>query len=77
MLKPGKVLNMPRMTLMNAAKEEVQKLLDNLPDDATLDDIHYHLYVLEKIKRGQNDIANGRSYTTEEAKARLGRWLKP
>lgn len=62
---------------MNAAKEEVQKLLDNLPDDATLDDIHYHLYVLEKIKRGQNDIANGRSYTTEEAKARLGRSLKP
>lgn len=62
---------------MSAAKEEVQNLLDNLPDDATLDDIHYHLYVLEKIKRGQKDIADGRSYTTEQAKERLSKWLKP
>jgi predicted transcriptional regulator len=62
---------------MSAVKEEVRKLLNNLPDDATLDDIHYHLYVLEKIKRGQDDIANGRSYTTEQAKARLSQWLKP
>ena len=62
---------------MSAAKEEVQNLLKNLPDDATLDDIHYHLYVLEKIKRGQKDIANGKSSTTEQAKARLSKWLKP
>jgi predicted transcriptional regulator len=62
---------------MSAAKEEVQNLLKNLPDDATLDDIHYHLYVLEKIKRGQKNIADGRVYTTEQAKARLNQWLKP
>lgn len=62
---------------MSAAKDEVRKLLDNLPDDATLDDIHYHLYVLEKIKRGQDDIANGRAYTSEQARDYLNRWLKP
>ncbi len=63
---------------MNAtAKQEVEHLLQQLPDDATLEDIQYHVYVLEKIKRGRDDIAEGRSYTTEEARQRLGRWLQP
>lgn len=37
---------------MNTAKEEVRTLLDNLPDECVLEDIQYHLYVVEKIQRG-------------------------
>ena len=37
---------------MNTAKSEVASMLENLPDDASLEDIQYHLYVLEKVKRG-------------------------
>jgi len=37
---------------MNTAKEEVRSLLDNLPDECVLEDIQYHLYVVEKIQRG-------------------------
>ncbi|MDE0853386.1 MAG: hypothetical protein OSA97_03050 [Nevskia sp.] len=58
------------------AKQEVEQLLHHLPDDSTLEDIQYHLYVLEKIKRGRTDIAAGRSYTQEEAKRRLSQWLQ-
>jgi hypothetical protein len=58
------------------AKQEVEQLLHHLPDDSTLEDIQYHLYVLEKIKRGRADIAAGRSYSQEEARQRLSRWLK-
>lgn len=36
---------------MGTAKSEVQSLLEKLPDDCTLD-IQYHLYVLEKVRRG-------------------------
>lgn len=57
------------------AKQEVAQLLKQLPDDATLEDIQYHLYVLEKIKRGEAAIAEGRSFTTEQARERLKRWL--
>jgi len=57
------------------AKQEVAELLAHLPDDSTLEDIQYHLYVLEKIRRGQADIAAGRRYTQEEARQRLSRWL--
>ena len=30
---------------MKTAKDEVRELLQNLPDDASLEDIQYHLYV--------------------------------
>ncbi len=58
------------------AKQEVEQLLGHLPDDSTLEDIQYHLYVLEKIKHGRADIAAGRHYTQDEARQRLSRWLQ-
>ena len=38
------------------AKEKVRELLDRLPDDCSLDDVLYHLYVLEKIDRGSQQL---------------------
>ena len=65
----------PAMSTPVTAKQEVAQLLTQLPDDATLEDIQYHLYVLEKIRRGRADIEAGRSYTTEQARERLAKWL--
>jgi predicted transcriptional regulator len=56
-------------------KQEAAEVLRNLPDDSSLEDIQYHLYVLEKIRKGREDIATGRACTQEEAKQRLDRWL--
>ena len=42
---------------MHTTKQDVRDLLDQLPDDSTIEDIQYHLYVLEKIHRGQEDRA--------------------
>lgn len=58
---------------MQTAKQEVEAMLQHLPEDSSLEDIQYHLYVLEKVKRGREDIANGRSCTHEQAKERLSR----
>ncbi len=62
---------------MQTAKRDVEELLKNLPDDSTIEDIQYHLYVLEKIRRGRNDIRDGRSFTQEQARERLSKWLEP
>ena len=62
---------------MQTAKQDVQELLNHLPDEATIEDIQYHLYVLEKIRRGRDDIKNGRFLTHAQAKERLGKWLRP
>jgi predicted transcriptional regulator len=59
------------------AKQEVEQMLHHLPDNSSIEDIQYHLYVLEKIRKGQDDIANGRSCTHEEARERLKKWLNP
>src|SRR5450759_1504537 len=37
---------------MSTPKAEVTSMLQALPDDSSFEDIHYHLYVLEKVKRG-------------------------
>ena len=62
---------------MHTTKQDVRELLDQLPDDSTIEDIQYHLYMLEKIRRGQEDIRDGRYCTHDQAKERLSRWLKP
>ena len=45
---------------MQTTKQEVSDLLNRLPDDCTLEDVQYHLYVLQKIERGLKD-ARGRT----------------
>ena len=60
---------------MRTAKEEVKKMLDQMPDDATFEDIQYHIYVQEKIERGLKDIQEGRLLTQEEIEQRMSKWL--
>jgi hypothetical protein len=57
-------------------KETVKALLDRLPDDCSLDDVQYHLYVLQAIARGEADEAEGRVISHEEVAVELRRkWL--
>lgn len=60
---------------MATAKEEVRKLLDGLPDEASYEDIQYHIYVREKIKRGLKDVEEGRVLTEEEFERRASKWF--
>ena len=56
---------------MQTAKQQAESVLRRLPDNCTLEDIRYHLYVLEKIGKGRKDIEEGRSFTADEARERL------
>jgi len=59
---------------MSALKEEVQNMIQNLPDDCTIEDIQYHLYVIEKVQNGINSLQD-KSFSQEEAKTRMAKWL--
>ena len=37
---------------METAKEQVQQILQSLPEDASLEDIQYHIYVRQRSSRG-------------------------
>ena len=60
---------------MLTVKEDVATLLETLPDDCSVEDIQYHLYVLEKVRRGLDRADTEGTYTQEEAEARLSKWL--
>ena len=60
---------------MSTAKSEVRLLLDHLPDDASLEDIQYHLYVLEKVKSGVSRSESEGVIAHQEVRERLGKWL--
>ena len=56
-------------------KAAVFKLLEQLPEEATLEDIQYHLYVLQKIKAGQEAVENGHVIPHEDVMRELAGWL--
>ena len=59
---------------MNTAKEEVRTLLDTLPDECVLEDIQYHLYVVEKIQRGIARADIEESLSQEEIERKFSKW---
>lgn len=61
---------------MNAAKEEVLHILERLPDNASLEDIQYHIYVRQKIEHGLEDLEAGRTLSEEEFDQRMAKWLE-
>jgi len=60
---------------MSTAKTEVETLLQRLPEDASLEDIQYHLYVLEKVKKGIARAESEGAVEHHEAKKSLAKWL--
>ncbi len=60
---------------MQTAKEEVIDLLNQLPDDSTLEEIQYHLYVRQKIQRGLQEVDQGNVKSQEEVESRMKKWL--
>ncbi len=60
---------------MKTAKEEVRALLEQLPENASMEDIQYHIYVRQKIQRGLDAAAEGRVVSQAEIEQRMARWL--
>ena len=60
---------------MQTAKDEVRKLLERIPDEATFEEIQYHIYVREKIAHGLADAEAGRVISSVEAERRMAKWL--
>ena len=54
---------------MSPAKEEVRRILEFLPDDASLEDIQYRIYVCQKIERGLEDVEAGRTISEGQFEA--------
>jgi predicted transcriptional regulator len=57
------------------AKERIRQVLDEVPDDASYEDIEYRIYLRRKIDQGLEDIRQGRVLSHEEVERRMAKWL--
>jgi hypothetical protein len=60
---------------MPTAIAEVKTLLDRLPENSHLEDIQYHLYVMEKIQRGLQRANDEGTVSQADVEQRFGEWL--
>ena len=59
-------------------KDIVRALLDRMPDDCSLEDVLYHLYVIQAVEQGRADAAAGRTVSHQEVSEALRKkWLVP
>jgi len=59
---------------MNTAIDEVKSLLNKLPENSTLEDVQYHLYVVEKIQKGILRAETEVTLTQDEVERKLSKW---
>lgn len=57
-------------------KQEILKVIENLPDDAEIEDALDRLYLLYKVKRGLQQADRGELISQEEVRERMAKWLK-
>ena len=53
-------------------KEEMHRLIEKLPDDATWEDVMHAIYVRQAIESGLDDSEAGRVKDVEQVRAELG-----
>jgi len=56
-------------------KDEARRLVEELPEDASWDDLMYKIYVRQTIEAGLRDSEAGRTVDLKEVRAKFG--LKP
>jgi len=59
---------------METIKQEAINAISSLPDNATIEDIMYRLYVIDKVHAGLDDVRNGRVISSEELKREIQTW---
>lgn len=65
--------SIPAMT----AKQTARAVLDRLPEDCSLQDVLYHLYVVQAVQQGRADADAGLTIPHDEVEAELRRkWLR-
>jgi predicted transcriptional regulator len=62
---------MPETTTKDI-RTAVKELADDLPSDATWDDVMYRVYVRQAVEAGRVDAAAGRLVDVDEVRRRFG-----
>jgi predicted transcriptional regulator len=59
-----------------SGKDVARQVIDTLPDDASLDDVMYAIYVRTKIEQGLRDAEAGNTVSHEDVMHEIDEWLR-
>ena len=59
---------------MQAAKQDALNVINQLPETADMEEIMYRLYVLDKVRKGQEAIEQGKTLTSDELQREMDTW---
>ncbi len=59
---------------METLKKEAIDAITKLPESATIDDIMYRLYVIDKVHKGKEAVRLGQTISVEELKKEVRTW---
>ena len=59
---------------METLREDAINVISKLPDSASIDDIMYRLYVIDKVRKGREAIKQGDSISIEELEGEMRSW---
>jgi hypothetical protein len=58
--------------LASPIKPEARRLIDQLPDDATWEDLIYEIYVRQAVEAGVKDSQEGRTIPVADVRKQFG-----
>lgn len=59
---------------MKPLKKEILETIEQMPDDADIDEVMYRLYVLDKVRKGRQAVEEGRTVSHEDLKREIDSW---
>lgn len=59
---------------MESLKQEAISAIAKLPDSVDIDEIMYRLYVIDKVRKGENAIKRGEYATVDDLKREIESW---
>ncbi len=57
-------------------KDEVIKMIQNIPEETSVEDIMAELYFRYQVDEGLKQLDEGRGISHEEVEKRMAKWLK-
>ncbi len=59
---------------MQTLKQEAIEAISRLPETASVDEMMYELYVIDKIKKGREASERGETISTEDLRKEIQSW---
>jgi hypothetical protein len=59
---------------VDTLKNDIIEAINKLPESATIDEIMYRLYVIDKVRKGKEAVKRGETVSVEEIKKGMEAW---